>query len=49
MQNIDNIPFSFDRETIKAIGKLGVSNHDNDFSDGVTLSNNILYINKKDD
>ncbi len=44
MQNIDNIPFSFDRETIKAIGKLGVSKHDNDFSDGVTIGNNILYI-----
>ena len=46
MQNIDNIPFSFDRETIKAISKLGVSNHDNDFSDGVTLGNNVLYINQ---
>lgn len=46
MENIDNIPFSFDRETIKAIGKLGVSNHANNYSDGVTLSNNVLYVNK---
>ena len=48
MQNIDNIPFSFDRTTVKAIGKLGVSNHGsnqgNDFSDGVTLTNNVLKI-----
>ena len=42
MQNIDNIPFSFDRTTVKAISKLGVSDHGNDFSDGVTLSNNVL-------
>ena len=44
MQNIDNIPFSFDRETVKAIGKLGVSDHANDYSDGVTLSNNVMDI-----
>jgi hypothetical protein len=42
--NIDNIPFSFDRTTVKAIGKLGVSDHGNDFSDGVTLSNNVLDV-----
>ena len=48
MQNIDNIPFSFDRDTAKAIGKLGVSNHDNDFSDGVTLSNNVMKIIERD-
>jgi hypothetical protein len=48
MQNIDNIPFSFDRTTVKAITKLGISNHDNDFSDGVTLSNNIMKIVEKD-
>ena len=50
MCNIDNIPFSFDRDTVKAIGKLGVSDHGNDFSDGVTLSNNVLlwdHTNKK--
>lgn len=44
MQNIDNIPFSFNREVVKMIGKLGTSNHDNDYSDGVTLSNNIMNI-----
>ena len=43
-ENIDNIPFSFDRTTVKAIGKLGVSDHGNDFSDGVTLSNNVLDV-----
>ena len=42
MENIDNIPFSFNRETVKAIGKLGISDHNNDFSDGVTLSNNVI-------
>lgn len=45
MQNIDNIPFSFDRDTVKAISKLGISDHGNDFSDGVTLSNNVLDVN----
>jgi hypothetical protein len=44
MQNIDNMPFSFDRETVKAIGKLGVSDHANDYSDGVTLSNNVMTV-----
>ena len=44
MQNIDNIPFSFNRDTAKAIGKLGVSNHGNEYSDGVTLTNNVLQI-----
>lgn len=44
MQNIDNIPFSFNRETTKAIGKLGVSDHENDYSEGVTLTNNVLKI-----
>lgn len=42
MQNIDNIPFSFNRDTVKSISKLGISDHGNDFSDGVTLSNNVL-------
>ena len=44
MENIDNIPFSFDRETIKAIGKLGASDHNNNYSEGVTLSNNVMNI-----
>ena len=41
-ENIDNIYFSFDRNTSKWIAKLGVSHSNNDFSDGVTLSNNII-------
>ena len=44
MCNIDNIPFSFNRDTVKAIGKLGVSDHGNDYSDGVTLSNNVIDV-----
>ena len=44
MCSIDNMPFSFNRDTVKAIGKLGVSNHGNDFSDGVTLSNNVIDV-----
>ena len=44
MENIDNIPFSFNRDTVKAIGKLGVSDHGNDYSDGVTLSNNLIKV-----
>ena len=44
MENIDNIPFSFNRDTVKAIGKLGVSDHGNDYSDGVTLSNNVIDV-----
>ena len=42
MVNIDNIPFSFDRTTIKAISKLGVGNHRSDFADGITLTNNVI-------
>lgn len=49
MVNIDNIPFSFDRTTVKAISKLGISDHGNDFSDGITLTNNLLKISKKYD
>lgn len=48
MENIDNIPFSFNRDTVKAIGKLGVSDHGNDYSDGVTLSNNVINVIKQD-
>ena len=44
MINIDNIPFSFNRDTVKSIVKLGISDHKNDFSDGVTLTNNIIDI-----
>ena len=42
MENIDNIPFSFNRDTVKAISKLGISDFGNDLSDGVTLTNNIV-------
>ena len=38
-ENIDNMFFSFDRNTSKWISKLGISKSDNSFSDGVTLSN----------
>lgn len=44
MENIDNIPFSFDRDTVKAISKLGISDHGNDYSDGVTLTNNVIDV-----
>lgn len=44
MQNIDNMPFSFNREVTKMISKLGVSDHGNDYSDGVTLSNNVMKV-----
>lgn len=41
-QNIDNMFFSFDRNTSKWIAKLGTSKYNSDFSDGVTLENNII-------
>jgi len=41
-ENIYNQYFSFDRNTSKWIAKLGVSKHDNDFSDGVTLDDNVI-------
>ncbi len=41
-ENIYNQYFSFDRNTSKWISKLGVSHHGNDFSDGVTLSENVF-------
>ena len=44
MVNIDNIPFSFNRDTVKAIAKLGISDHGNDFSEGITLTNNVLNV-----
>lgn len=46
-ENIDNIYFSFDRNTSKWIAKLGVSHSENDFSDGATLDNNIIPNNAK--
>ncbi len=42
MENIDNIPFSFDRDVLKKISKLGISKEDSDFADGIVLSSNII-------
>lgn len=42
MENINNMPFSFNRNTSKWIAKLGVSHADNSFADGITLTNNII-------
>lgn len=41
-ENIYNQFFSFDRNTSKWISKLGISNSNSDFKDGVTLDNNII-------
>lgn len=42
MENINNIPFSFNRNTVKWISKLGISHSDNSFADGITLSNVVI-------
>lgn len=42
MENINNIPFSFNRDTSKWVAKLGTSHSDNSFADGITLSNVII-------
>lgn len=42
MDNIDNIPFSFNRDVSKWISKLGISHAENSFARGITLSNNIF-------
>ena len=42
MENINNIPFSFNRDSSKWIAKLGTSHTENSFADGITLSNNII-------
>ena len=42
MENINNIPFSFNRDTSKWIAKLGTSHSENSFADGITLTNVIL-------
>ena len=42
MENINNIPFSFDRSTSKWIAKLGTSHTESSFADGITLSNVII-------
>lgn len=45
--SIDNIYFSFDRNTSKWIGKLGICKEGNSFSDGIVLSNNIIRRGEK--
>lgn len=42
MENINNIPFSFNRDTSKWIAKLGTSHTESSFADGITLSNVII-------
>lgn len=42
MENINNVPFSFDRNTSKWIAKLGTSHTESSFADGITLSNVII-------
>ena len=42
MENINNVPFSFNRDTSKWIAKLGTSHAENSFADGITLSNVIM-------
>nr|DAR48507.1 MAG TPA: hypothetical protein [Bacteriophage sp.] len=39
MENINNIPFSFNRDTSKWIAKLGTSHSISSFADGITLTN----------
>lgn len=39
MENINNVPFSFNRDTSKWVAKLGTSHTENSFADGITLSN----------
>ena len=42
MENINNVPFSFDRNVSKWIAKLGTSHSENSFADGITLTNTIV-------
>ena len=52
MEDINNIPFSFDRNVSKWIAKLGTSHANNSFSDGITLTNTVInnyYTNDKTD
>ena len=44
-ENIDNIFFSFDRETSKAVAKLGTSQKGSTNADGIVLSNSVIEIN----
>jgi hypothetical protein len=51
MENINNVPFSFDRNTSKWVAKLGTSHAENSFADGITLSNVLIndMMNNPDD
>ena len=49
MENINNIPFSFNRDTSKWIAKLGTSHSESSFADGITLTNVIIEDSFKDD
>lgn len=42
MENINNIPFSFDRNVSKWIAKLGTTHNESSFADGITLSNVLI-------
>ena len=42
MEDINNIPFSFDRNVSKWIAKLGTSHANNSFADGITLTNTVV-------
>ena len=41
-ENINNIPFSFNRDTSKWIAKLGTSHETSSFADGIVLSNVVV-------
>ena len=42
MENINDVPFSFNRDTSKWLAKLGTSHTESSFADGVTLTNVII-------
>ena len=42
MENINNIPFSFNRDVSKWVAKLGTSHTENSLADGITLSNVLI-------
>jgi hypothetical protein len=42
MENINNIPFSFNRDVSKWVAKLGTSHSGSSFADGITLTNVII-------
>jgi hypothetical protein len=48
MENINNIPFSFNRDTSKWIAKLGTSHSESSIADGITLSNTVINTNKNE-